>query len=220
MAAALGGLYAGACLVPGFGFLGGTFWRFVSLMTMGGLAFDLEKTALYPTAALGLISMALSSVVSELENGRIFSGFLAAGCVCALFYVVFMKKKRNEAFVPVELCYKEKQCCLTALRDTGNTLKDPVTGSSVLVVDADVAWELAGLTKEQLKKPVEAMERNPVPGLRLIPYRTVGQPAGMLLAIRVPKMRIGRWQGSGLVAFAPEMLSPDGKFQALAGGAL
>lgn len=220
LAAAIGGVYSGACLLPGFSFLGSTLWRLISLVTVGAFAFGIQKNALYPIAAFCLMSMAMGGVASGLENSSFWSALLAMGCICLLFYIGFVKRKDATAYVPVELHYDEKQCSLTALRDTGNTLKDPITGGSVLIVGSDVAKELTGLTGEQLRKPVEVMGQSPLPGLRLIPYRTVGQPAGMLLAMRIPKMRIGGWQGSGLVAFAPDTLSPDGKFQALTGGAL
>ncbi len=219
-AAAVGGVYSGACLLPGFSFLGSILWRLISLLIVGMLAFGIHRSTLYPTAAFCLMSMAMGGVASGLENSSFWSALLAAGSICLLFYVGFVKQKDRTAYVPVELHYAEKYCSLTALRDTGNTLKDPITGSSVLIVGADIACELTGLTGEQLRKPVEVMGQNLLPGLRLIPYRTVGQPAGMLLALRIPKMRIGGWQGSGLVAFAPDTLSPEGTFQALTGGVL
>ena len=107
---------------------------------------------------------------------------------------------------------------LTALQDTGNSLIDPLTGRSVLVVGADVAKKLLGLTREQLSMPAEAIVSAGVPGLRLIPYRTVGQAGGMLLGLRLQDVKIGHWKGSSLVAFAPEGLSEEGAYQALTGG--
>jgi hypothetical protein len=78
-----------------------------------------------------------------------------------------------------------------------------------------VARQLTGLTLTQLQKPAENI--GSLPGLRLIPYRAVGQSSGLLLALRLPCV-IGTWKGNSLVAFAPEGLSPDGAYQALTGG--
>ena len=108
---------------------------------------------------------------------------------------------------------------MTALQDTGNTLCDPVTGRPVLVVGVEIAQQLTGLTQQQLRCPVEAIAEAPLPGLRLIPYRAVGQPSGLLLALRLQDVRIGNWKGSSLVAFAPDGLSREGAYQALTGGA-
>ena len=117
--------------------------------------------------------------------------------------------------VPVELYYGGKTVKLRALRDTGNTLRDPITGRSVLVVDAAVADLLTGLSLQQLEKPVESLGQ--LPGLRLIPYRGVGQPGGMLLGLSIKKTRIGKRKGSLVVAFAPQILDETGKYQALVG---
>ena len=56
-----------------------------------------------------------------------------------------------------------------------------------------------------------------LPGLRLVPYHSVGK-SSFLLAIRLQNVKIGSWQGSSLVAFAPEGLSKEGAYQALTGG--
>lgn len=119
--------------------------------------------------------------------------------------------------IPVELNYGTNSMRITALRDTGNTLRDPVTGRPVLVLGADAAQKLTGLSPQQLRTPVDSI--SVLPGLRLIPYRAICG-SGLLLALRVQDLRIGDWCGSGLVAFAPEVLSAEGKFQALTGGML
>lgn len=218
-AAAVGSVYAGACLLPGFGFLGSAFWRIVSLLIMGWIAFGWEKAGLRRTAIFTLLCMAMGGVAAGMDTGSIWSVLLAALCVLALSIIGKPLFGNNALYVPVELIYQGKRICLTALKDTGNTLRDPVTGRAILVIGADAAKELTGLTQQQLKDPVTAMTTVELPGLRLIPYKTVGQSAGMLLALRVPQMKIGTWQGSGLVAFAPEGLGSGGNYQALTGGA-
>ena len=110
-----------------------------------------------------------------------------------------------------------KQGGYLSVEDTGNLLRDPITGRQVLVVGGDVALELTGLTQEQLRSPVESI--GALPGLRLIPYRNVGNSSGFLLALRLQNVKIGKWKGSTLVAFAPEGLSSEGAYQALTGGA-
>lgn len=217
IAAVLGALYGGACLLPGFGFLGNTLWRFVSLALMALTAFGFRMSALRRGILFTLLSMALGGVAMGLSRSRFWSLVAAAGFVCALCVIGFRGKAGGSAYIPVELCYAGKHLRLTALRDTGNTLRDPVTGQQVLVVGAEVARQLTGLTRQQLEKPVETM--GSIPGLRLIPYRAVGQPGGMLLALRIPEVRIGKWKGSTLVAFAPEGIGSEGEYQALTGGA-
>ena len=85
---------------------------------------------------------------------------------------------------------------------------------------ADVASELLGLTEEQLQHPVETLTKGILPGLRLVPYRAVPQPGGMLLALRFPGAVIGKNKGSPLVAFAPQVLGRGAGYRMLTGGAV
>ena len=45
-AAAVGGIYGGICMLPGFAFLGSTWWRLVILAGMSVLAFGWDGSAL------------------------------------------------------------------------------------------------------------------------------------------------------------------------------
>lgn len=217
LAAGLGALYAGACVLPGFAFLGNFLWRAVSLVLMALIAFGWSKNALRRGIVFVFLCMAMGGAALGLGGSGFWGLIASAGCICFLCVAGFRGRIGTSSYVPVELAYGGKRLRLTALRDTGNTLRDPVTGNAVLVIGADAAQKLTGLTQQQLKKPVESM--GAIPGLRLIPYRAVGQEGGMLLALRVPEVKIGSWHGSSLVAFAPEGLSSEGAYQALTGGA-
>jgi stage II sporulation protein GA (sporulation sigma-E factor processing peptidase) len=103
--------------------------------------------------------------------------------------------------------------------DTGNTLRDPITGSPVLVAGADVGERL-GFSREILSDPVKALAGGQLTGARLIPYRTVGRPTGMLVLIRAEEVRLDGRTVSPLVALAPEEIGGSGNYQALAGGKL
>ena len=116
----------------------------------------------------------------------------------------------------MRLCWGDREMNILALKDTGNTLRDPLTGEQVLVAGADVGKELLGLTPHQLQNPVETVGR--IPGLRLIPYHAVGQPGSMLLALRIQNAQIGNRKAQPLVAFAPQVLARGELYQMLTGG--
>ena len=218
-AAALGGVYAGTCLLPRFAFLGNTLWRIISLLFMGWIAYGFSKSAIRRCAVFFLLSMAMGGIALGMGRGgflAVVAGAVGIFIVCA---VGFRDKIGAVRYVPVELNYGNQNLRLTALQDTGNGLTDPLTGSSVLVIGADVAQRLTGLTSQQLCCPAETILSANLSGLRLIPYHTVGNPAGMLLAMRMQNVKIGGWRGSSLVAFAPQRLGQDGTYQALTGGA-
>lgn len=219
-AAALGGVYGAACLLTGFRFLGSTWWRVVALGLMGWICFGVSKAGFRHTILFAILSLALGGVAAGFGK-RSFPGLLGSGIVIwMLCRFGFRGKAEPKTYTRIMLELEGKKEEVLALYDTGNTLKDPVTGEQVLVVGASVARKLLGLTQSQLEQPIETMSASKITGLRLIPYRAVGKSAGMLLGIRVHNAWVGNRQESMIVAFAPSGLDPEGTFQALIGGSL
>ena len=217
LAAAVGGIYGGVCLLPGFRFLGSVPWRLVFLGLMSVIAFGWNRSAVRRGTLFVLLSMALGGIALGLGNGGMGAIAGSAAAVALMCFVGFHGRVGQRRFTKVELVCRGKRKALTALCDTGNTLRDPLTGNQVLVVGADVAADLLELTPQALASPVETLTKAGIPGLRLIPYRAVGQPGGMLLAMKMEEVRIdGKIRGD-LVAFAPQTLGNDG-YEALAGG--
>ena len=207
-AAALGGGYAGACLVPGFGFLANGLWRMVSLGLMGWTAFGAGRSGWSRSVLFVLLSMALGGLALCLNTGRtglpLCAGGLVALCRMGL-------RSRGQELVPVTVTYAGRTVRVLALRDTGNTLRDPVTGETVTVLSPEVGKRL-GISAETLRDPAGAM----VPGLRLIPARTVGG-GGLLAAVRCDAVTIGGQKVGAIVAFAREHFG-NGEYEALIGG--
>ena len=106
------------------------------------------------------------------------------------------------------------------MRDSGNTLRDPITGEQVLVVSGSVGQRLTGLTEHQLRHPLETLAQRPIPGLRLIPYKAVGQTGGFLLGLRMEQVKVGQVVTDAVVAFTAEDFGRGEVYQALTGGAL
>lgn len=209
LAAALGGMYGGICVIPGLTFLGALWWRILSLVGMAGIAFGFRKRAIPRGILFVLLSMALGGVAVALGRGGFLSLILSAALIAGMCILGFRGKIGKE-YVDVEL----DGVRLTALRDTGNTLTDPITGQQVLVVSSQFGKQLLGLTQSMLSDPVSAM--GAVSGARLIPFSAVGRTGSLMLAKKYENVRIGTWKGSCLVAFAPNELG----YEALTGGVL
>lgn len=214
LSAALGALYGAWTLLPGFSFLGNTLWRTVCLLFMGAIAFGFHRNALRRILLFYLLSMALGGVAIGTKGGA--WGILGAAAGVAALCLFGFRGRLGKEFLPVALTYGKQTVKLTALRDTGNSLRDPITGESVLIIGPEAARQLTGLSSAQLRDPVSAI--GSLPGLRLLPYRAVGKEGGMLLALRLQKVTIGSWQGTKTVAFAPEGLGENSEYQALTGG--
>ena len=135
-----------------------------------------------------------------------------------VYYLCNAKTYGRRGIVPVSLELYDRQISFFALKDTGNHLRDPVTGQSVLILGADISEALTGLTKSQLADPVNTLKHNKIPGLRLLPYSTIGCDNGLLLALKIESAQIANKQGSCIVALAPEKINGNGKYQGLLGG--
>ncbi len=218
-AALLGGIYAGACMLPGFAFLGNLLWRLVSLAMMSAIAFGRTQSGLRRAVLFVFLSMALGGIALGLGKGGFWSLLLSAAGVCFLCLVGFRGRAGSQHYVPIQIYHNGRHVSLTALVDTGNTLRDPASGRNVLVVDAAIAEKLLPLSREQLAHPVETLTSGKMSGLRLIPYSAVGQKAGLLLGVRPDRVEAEGREVEYIVAFAPQILG-HGQYQALVGGAL
>ncbi len=217
LAAAIGGVYAGVCLLRAFAFLGAMIWRITVLAGMGICAFGLNRTALRRTVLFVLLSLALGGGVMLCGSGGVFAVLIGTGMVFLLCFYGFSSRSGNR-FLPVTITYLGKCVRFFALVDTGNALKDPVTGCAVLVVSPAVAMRLLGLSQQQLCEPVLTMVESGITGLRLIPFRSVGCSGGMMLAMEFEDVQIGKEKGSAVVAFSPNTFGNAAQFQALTGG--
>ena len=212
LAAGISGIYGGLCLK--YSFLGMFLWHFLSLVLISAVAYGISIRR-------GVLFILLRLAVCGIASGSRGMGLLAAAAVVGLLCLLgFGGRAYGREYIPVELCYSGKKLRLLALRDTGNMLRDPITGQDVLVVDAQAGQTLLGLSLAQLKDPIGAVASASVPGLRLLPYRSIGSPQGMLAAIRLDNTKIGDFRGSTVVAFAPQKLDSEGIYRALTGGNL
>ena len=217
-AAGLGGVYAGWVMVSGFGFLGSGFWRSVFLLLMGIIAFGWNPGAWRRTGIFLLLSLAMGGVATGISRDGIPALLLSAASVWLLSRIGFGGTAGGREYIPITVTEGDRSASMIALKDTGNGLRDPISGEQVIVLGPEAAKKLLDLTEEALRRPVETVQK--FPGLRLIPYCSVGQPGGLLVGKRFSSVKLGQRQCSALVAFAPETIGKGQVFQALAGGNL
>ncbi len=110
-----------------------------------------------------------------------------------------LTRRRGAETAPVLLSCEGRKVLLRALVDSGNLLRDPLTGKPVLVVSAHAG---AGLfppgcapDREALRRPEQCFadlaSRWTPSRLRLVPFRAVGTGQGLLLAVRVDQLEVG-----------------------------
>ncbi len=215
VASLLGGVYGSFCLLRGFQFLGGFIWRCLFLILISVVAFGWNRSTAKRGGVFLLLNMALGGVVESIGNMR-FSLLIITTCLILFFsHFLFSDAVGSREYVPLTIIYGDKSVRLTALRDTGNTLRDPFSGEQVYLISAGAAFRLTGLSQEQLRCPMETLAQHPLSGLRLIPYRAIGNEGGMLLAMRFEHVQVGSVSCSAVIAFAAEGLGEGQCYQAL-----
>jgi stage II sporulation protein GA (sporulation sigma-E factor processing peptidase) len=234
-AAFLGGVYSACAIVPKWGFLElfpvKIAVSVVMLLIVFGGKKRLLKTALVfygVSAALGGMVYAASlrgGVYTPVGLGLMAGIFLLAYIVISAAFRRAAKKKPGGTR-KVEVRYGGKTAQFTALVDTGNSLKDPVTGQEAIIMGAeDIACILpAEIKRAVLSRPAaDAMEiigrTEAGTRFRLLPYSAVGVSGGLLLAFRPEELYIDGEKKSGvLIAISPNRVSDGAGYSALIGG--
>ena len=242
--AGFGGLAACAACLPGLGWLGELPGAALSFLGLCLICFGWRGRAwknwlwffcvCCGFAGLALAVCGLLRIPAFRWDGRVYyrlSGrllvLLAAAVwgLCRLLLDRFARHRGRE-LVRLGLRLGERTLDCTALRDTGNTLSDPLTGEPVLVA----RWQLAarllpelGLTKAQFEDPGALLLRlgagRPELRVRLIPFRAVGTEGGLLAALSMDCVtEDGKPSAARLVAFAPTELSDGGGYEAIVQG--
>lgn len=233
LAAAAGGAYAVAVFLPGGTFLAATPAKLAAGALLALLAFGGEEKLLRLTLLLFAVSCAMAGCVLALGllagsaipavNGIFYTDvdakvlLIAAAAAYIVLTLVFRAAAKHGIggeLVPVRVCIGGRTAELTALWDSGNSLRDPAGGQPVLVVapgglDAVLPGQVRRLLKpEALRFPADLLEplRREAPELRphFVPYHTVGMPEGLLLTLRTDWTEIAGMRYAGL----PAALSP------------
>lgn len=233
LGALLGGLYAAAVFLPGWGFLTLPLCKLAAPVGMTLLAFGSARRLLRVSLTFFGVSAAFGGGVLALQ---LFLGApavldlkttLLAAAGCYLFLTLLFRRAARHGggeLASARLELEGRSCRLTALVDTGNTLTDPATGKTVMVAEGEKLKDLfpAGgcPTAAELADPAAALSRRKSGSFRwrLLPYRAVGVPWALLLAVKVDRAWVGGEDyGPILVALSPTPVSDGGGYSALIG---
>ena len=245
LAAALGAVYGAVSLLPAAAFLEHPVCKAGAAVGMLLVAFGWRERLLRTGGLFLLLSCAFGGGVLLLAmvkgggvgtvgllgsrlgmRGILVAAALSYGCLSLLLKGQFTHARTAGELLPLTLVRGENTVTVLALRDTGNTLQDPLTGRPVVVVEGErvkaLLPELPGLDRQRLSHPVELMGELKETGLRfqLLPYRAVGVECGLLLALRMDRAEYGEQSYRNcLAALSPTPLSDGGGYCALIGGA-
>ena len=126
----------------------------------------------------------------------ILGGILGAIIITIAFKIRKGKISKEDMFFDIEVFFKEKSIKVKAMLDTGNLLKDPITGIPVIVVEKN---EMISILSEKIinnldeilqGKKSDSIESEYISRFRVIPFSSLGKQNGMLLGFRPDKVSI------------------------------
>ena len=148
------------------------------------------------------------------------------------FKVVKTRLKRKDMIYDVKITLHEKSLNLKAMLDTGNLLKEPITGMPVVVVEKEKLYSLmpANLLNhiEELiggdgqEKLNEIEEKEYLTKLRVIPFSSIGKQNGLMLGLKADKVTIQKEEERQtrkdvIIGIFPQTLSKNHIYTALIG---
>lgn len=237
LAAVLGGVYACVCVFPGFAFALHPLIKLAVAVLMCLISFGREAHLFRDIIIFLLVSAGFGGLVWAVSmfGGYDLSGktlylplnwkilvlsFAAAYVVISTLFRRFANTAHQE-LSQVEVTLNQRTVRFCALRDTGNSLFDPISNCSVLVCEsACLANLFAGMEIDFHRDPAALVEYlSQQPGLagrmRLIPFNSVGG-SGLLAAFRPDALSIGgKSIDNTLVAFTDNKFSTYGQYQGI-----
>ena len=183
-----------------------------------------------------LVYMISGGTALRLHNGILYTPIstkllIGAAAVCYGFISFVFDSSGKHArggTVRVRASVGAETSEFSALVDTGNSLRDPLSGDSVIVAELAAVGRIFSKTAEDIIKnggdPVATIEILsvvcPNERFRLIPYRAVGTQSGFLLAMKPEKLELNGKRTSAMLAISPVPLGGGAGFHAIAGDAL
>lgn len=232
LGAALGALYAVLCFLPGFGVLNSApgkvlLWGLISFSSFFGCGKALRCALgfLAVSAAFGGGVWAASMLAG---GGYPYAGairldlrtlvFAFAACYAVLSLAFPRRLAARHETARLSICLRERTVSLTALRDTGNGLREGGSGRRVIIAGiADLAplftaGEAAALSDPDGAAALMALSKiGGAPRFVPVSYRAVGVSSALLPAFTPDSLLIDGERDSGcVVAVSPGGVSGDG----------
>ena len=162
----------------------------------------------------------------------IFIGAIV-GTIILIMAFKFAKNKitKKDMICKVKIQLNGKEIVLDTMVDTGNMLKEPLTGNPVVVVEKTSLYDL--MPKEILnntesilggdfEKIPEDIKNEYISRLKIIPFSSLGKQNGMLIGIKPEKLEVINEQNeeeknNAIIGIYDKSLTKRGEYNALIG---
>ena len=167
-----------------------------TLMTTAAFSWSGWKTFMHRAVIFRLLSLLAEGSWQILRDyfRMPFPYSMAAGLLLPFFILQKIQKtnQKEQFYYPVTIKLHGKKKRITALWDSGNQLKQPVTGQPVHIIDADVLQTL--LTEKEAEELQRFLDLEIVPcpsGMfSFIPYQSIGKKHGVLPVLKLDAIQV------------------------------
>lgn len=248
LGAAVGAFSSMAIFLPSMNFLLSALLKlaFSVVIVAAAFRFTSAKQLIKLTACFYVISFVFGGIISAVwlfftppgllvRNGVLYYDIspialiLASACcyIAVMLFSRFLHRHiPNEELYRVSVGLMGKNAAMDALLDTGNSLCDAITGLPVMVAEYRSVEKLIPGELRLFFRRGETGDLGSVAGsalrgrVRVVPYRAVGGPEGLLPAFRPDRIAVlGKKTQmeirDALVAVSPVPLSSDDRYRAL-----
>lgn len=162
----------------------------------------------------------------------IFIGaILGTGILLISFKISKNKISKKDMICKILIKLNGKEITLNTMVDTGNMLREPITGNPVAVVEKNSLYDV--LPKEILNntesilggdfgKIPEDIKQEYIPKLKFIPFSSLGKQNGMLIGIKPEKLKVineemEEERADAIIGIYNKSLTKRGEYNALIG---
>jgi len=178
------------------------------------------------TFLLGGIMTAIFNMAGFLSLWVLLGASAAAYAALILLRLWLKKSMRNERLIyPVDITYGGVTVGVTALADTGNSLKDPITDAPVIIAEfaalskclpENVKTLFEGNRQDDLHEILHYVEGTAFASrIRLLPFSSVGQESGTLIGFKPDSAKTDKREISAIIGICNSKLDANGDYNAL-----
>ena len=195
---------------------------------------------IFAGASLGIIYMVNYNKIN-IQNGVIVGNYtlktILIGIIISFFIILIafkIIKKKKSIFCNIKVFLYGNEIDTTAMIDTGNLLKEPITNIPVVVLEHTLLYDI--MPKEILNNIEEILGGNfenvsddirnqYIAKLKVIPFSSLGKQNGLLLGVKADKIEINYEEDitiidKVIVGIYDKSLTKRGEYRALIGGDL
>lgn len=161
----------------------------------------------------------------------ILGTILSFGIIITAFKIVKTKISPKDMYCIIEINIDEKNIITKAMIDTGNLLKEPITGKPVIVLEqtllyniipSEILNNIENILGGDLDKIPDEIRNKYCSKLKLIPFTSLGKENGMLIGINAKSVKIRHedqenQKNDVIIGIYSKSLTKRGEYRALIG---